>query len=170
MKLQDWIFFFSQQLSILRRGMDFKKTEVVNTLKIEDPIMKEGSDKIVQKQNAYSLITFKHKISWTYPSYAVWHLTPCTVTITIVGITMFLSMYSVCANSSWQDACVVWVLSVLNSTAAWRLTSITSHSMCMSLCWASASSSSCSASSSAATFLGRWRRLWCAGWLWKSGE
>lgn len=43
--------------------MDFKKTEVVNTLKIEDPIMKEGSDKIVQKQNAYSLITFKHKIS-----------------------------------------------------------------------------------------------------------
>lgn len=69
-----------------------------------------------------------------------------------------LSIYSVFANSSWQGACVVWVLSVLNTTAEWRLTSITFRSMCMSLCWASASLSSCSALSSAATFSGRWRK------------
>lgn len=56
-----------------------------------------------------------------------------------------------------QDARVVRLLGALNTTAAWRLTSITFHSMCMSLCWASASFSSCSALFSAATFSGRWR-------------
>lgn len=61
------------------------------------------------------------------------------------------------ANSSRQDACVVRLLGALNTAAAWRLTSITSRSTYMSLCWASASFCSCSASSSAATFSGRWR-------------